>query len=350
MVECKNINVAAKICYNPDTRSSEGEVALVPTEHNGTRSDLDLLVQAAESYYIENKTQAQIAQQLGISSSTISRLLSRARDEGIVRINIIRPQARRTSLECTLRQRFALDEAIVVDVPRDASSDEAVRRIIGTVSAPYIDEMIEPGMVIGIGRGRTLAALADALQPLAAPRHITIVQVMGEYDIQHSPTRSPEITRQIAEIYTGASYYLNAPALVNDASLAEALMYTPGISQVLPFYDRLDMVLVGVGPLRGSPLDLSGLLRSDQIAQLEAAGAVGDICGHFFADDGRLLDDAYSGHAIGISWEQLRRCPCVVAIAAGDNKVKALRALLKAQLLHVLVTDERTAQQIVDAQ
>lgn len=315
--------------------------------HDLSHTEVDLLVQAAESYYIENKTQSQIARQLGISPSTISRLLSRARDEGIVRISIIRPQGRHSSLEQALRERFAISAAIVVSVPPSVMDHEAIHRIIGTVAAPYIDALVKPGMLVGVGRGRTLAALTEALWPFATPRRVTIVQVMGEYDAQQSPTRAAELTRLIAEMYAGTSYFLNAPALVEVPALAELLLHTPGVSQVLPFYERLDMMLVGIGPLRGSPLAMNGLLSPEHIIQLEDAGALGDICGHFFAEDGRFVDDAYPGRVIAIGEAQLRRCPCIVGLAAGDGKVPALRALLEAHMLHVLVTDERTALQIL---
>jgi DNA-binding transcriptional regulator LsrR (DeoR family) len=321
----------------------------MPAERNEAHSNLDLLVRAAESYYLENKTQAQIADLLGISTSTVSRLLSRARDEGIVRIAIVRPVGRRSNLEQALRRQFGLREAIVVGVPASAANTEIGRHTIATAAAPAIDALIKPGLVVGIGRGRSLAALATALQPLATPRFVTIVQVMGEDVSRQSPTRSAELARLLAEMYAGTSHFLNAPALVDDSALAELLLRTPGVSEILPLYDRLDIMLVGVGPLRGSALDRNGLLHPAQIDHLEAAGALGDICGHFFADDGRFVDAAYPGRAIGISEEQFRRCPCIVAVAGGQEKVRPLCALVAARMVHVLVTDESTALQILDS-
>ncbi|MBC8159599.1 MAG: sugar-binding transcriptional regulator [Roseiflexaceae bacterium] len=321
---------------------------MAATDYDNNRTDLDLLARVAEGYYIEHKTQGQLAEQLGISSSTVSRLLNRAREEGIVRISIVRPHARSMLLEHTLRTQFGI-EALIAATGAGAFDDEALRRTISVAAAPAIDGMIKPGMQIGVGRGRTVAALAAALQPYASPRPITIVQVMGEYDTQHSSARAGELARLLSEMYSGTSYYLNAPALVENPALAEALLHTPGVRQVLPMYDRLDMVLMGVGPLRGSPLDDNGLLPPDVMLRLEAAGAVGDICGHFFDAEGRLVDHAYPGRVIAIGWEQLRRCTRVVAVAAGDNKVIPLRALLDAGLIHVLVTDEHTARQIVGA-
>jgi DNA-binding transcriptional regulator LsrR (DeoR family) len=317
-------------------------------ENDRPHKELDLLVQIAESYYIKNKSQSEIAELFGISPSKVSRLLSRARDEGVVRISVVHPRGRNKEFERALYEKFSLKEAIVATGWVDVFDKEEVTYKIGKVAAPYIDELIRPGMVIGVGHSDSVAALISALKPLATPRYITIVQVLGEYDIQHGSSHSAEVNRMMAKMYTGTSYYLNAPTLVEDISVAEALWRSRGVSEVLPFYKRLDMMLVGVGPLHGSPLQANGLLRARHIEQLEAAGAVGDICGHFFAEDGSLVDDAYPGQIIAISWEQLRRCPHVVAVAAGDNKVKALRALLESRIIHMLVTNERTAQLILD--
>lgn len=318
------------------------------TGRDSTRSDVDLLVRVAHGYYVEDKHQSQIAAELGLSTATISRLLSRAREEGIVRISIVRPQARNGELEAALCQQFGLREAVVATLPAGLTDDESVRRSLGLAAAPRVDALIRPGAVVGIGRGRTLAALAEALQPLATPRQISVVQLLGEYGVQHSPIRTAEITRLMAESYSGLSYYLNAPAQVEDQAVAEALLRAPGISEVVAVYDRLDLALVGIGPVRGSPLEASQLLGAEALAQLEAAGAVGELCGHYYDDAGQLVDDAYSGCAVGIDWRQLRRCPCIVAVAAGSNKAAALRALATARLVHVLVTDELTARLILE--
>lgn len=310
------------------------------------RNELELLAQVAEHYYLENRTQAQIAKSLGLSTATVSRLLGRAREAGVVRIQIVRPHARHAALEAALRQG-GLREVVVASQAGDTADDEAGRRSLGRVAAPHLDGLIQPDAMVGIGRGRTLAALAEALQPFAAPRHIRVVQLLGEYGPQPAPSRTTEITRLMAEAYGGISYYLNAPAQVEDKTVAAALRRAPGIGEVVAQYERLDLALVGIGPLRGSPLEASQLLSAAQLAQLEAAGAVGEICGHYFDAAGRPVDDAYTGCAVGISWEQLRRCPCLVALAAGPGKAAALRALLRAGLLHGLVTDEVTARQIL---
>lgn len=315
-------------------------------EQDATTNDFEALIKVAERYYMEGQTQSQIARQMGISISTVSRLLKRALKEGIVRITIVRPHGRQSGLELGLCQKYKLSEAIVAQVPAEAYRTDAWRQRLADVAAPAIDALIKPGVTIGIGRGRLMAALCNALGAYATARYITSVQVMGEDVSQHSPNRAAELARVMAETYSGTSYYLNAPALVDDPALAEMLQRSSGINQLQAFYERLDLMLVGVGPLRGSALDINGLLKEEHICQLEAVGALGDICGHFFAADGHFVDAAYPGRAIGMSIAQLQRCPQVVLVAAGDDKVNAIRALLRTGTVHALVADERTALQL----
>ncbi|MGQ9889755.1 MAG: sugar-binding transcriptional regulator [Aggregatilineales bacterium] len=312
-----------------------------------TVDNLDLLIQVSERYYIEHLTQAQIAQLHNISRSTVSRLLNKAREEGIVRIQIIRPQVRQVQLERKLCKQFRLQEAIVIGRQHCSSQPDELRRLVGTEAAPFIDSLIKPNMLIGVGRGRTLAELAYGLSKLASPRNITLVQLLGDIDIEHSLARGAEITRLLHEGYGGNAYFLNAPALVPDRRLAELLLQSSNIQQVSTLHDRLNLALVGIGALHNSPLVLAGLLSKPEIERLAKAGAVGDICGHFYTAQGELVDDAYQGISIGIRWEQLLVCSQVVVIAAGAEKVAPILGLLRIKMIDVLVTDAWTAEQVL---
>jgi len=314
-----------------------------------TTDNLDLIVEVAEKYYLEQLTQAQIADLYNISRSSISRLLSRARNEGIVRIHIIRPRARQPDLERRLCQKFGLREAIVIHAPDPLSQTDDLRRLVGAEAAQFVDPLIKFNMMVGVGRGRTLAEIAYGLTKLATPRNITLVQLLGDIDIRHSLARGAEITRVLCESYGGTGYFLNAPALVQDRQLAQLLMQSSNIQRVSALYDRLDLALVGVGALHDSPLVLAGLLTEPEIQQLARAGAVGDICGHFYTAQGERIDDAYPGVSIGVSWTQLLECPQVVVVATGSEKVTPVLGLLRIRMIDVLVTDSRTAQHILNA-
>ena len=311
-------------------------------------SNISLIIQVVEKYYVEQLTQSQIAKQIGVSRSTISRMLSRARDEGIVRIQIVYPQVRHTSIEADLRKRFNLSETIVIALPKQVLEEDELRSWVGIQAAPFVNQMIQSKMVIGVGRGRTLAELAFGLSKTTNGCYdIKIVQLLGDIDIHYSPTRSTEITRLLSESYNGEAYYLNAPALVADVNLGMTLMRSSTIQQVTKFYDSLDFAMAGVGALHNSPLVLSGLLRTSDIRKLAKAGAVGDICGHFYDINGNLLDHVYSGISIGISWDQLHNCNKLLVTATGSDKVKPLLGLLRTGMIDILITDEQTAQKLL---
>jgi deoxyribonucleoside regulator len=312
-------------------------------------NNINLIIQVAEKYYIEHLTQSQIAKQIGVSRSTISRMLSRARDEGIVRIQIAHPQVRHARIEADLRKRFNLNEIIVITLRKQALEEDELRSWVGIQAAPFVNQMIQSKMVIGVGRGRTLAELAYGLSKIPNSCYdIKMVQLLGDIDIRYSPTRSTEITRLLSESYNSEAYYLNAPALVADVNLGMTLMRSSTIQQVTKFYDSLDFAMAGVGALHNSPLVLSGLLHPSDVKKLAKAGAVGDICGHFYDINGNLLDHVYSGISIGISWDQLYKCNKLLVIATGDDKVKPLLGLLRTGMIDVLVTDEHTAQKLLN--
>lgn len=317
-------------------------------DYLNNRNLLDMVTEAAKSYYVDNQTQAQISQKLGVSGSTVSRLLDKARAEGIVRITIIDPRGRQTELEKSIKKKYSLKEAIIVCVPSNLPDSESAFDVIGKAAAPCIDDLIKPGMQVGVGGGRSVAALVKSLKPFSTSRYLTTIQVMGEYDAQQSTNRGAELTRLLAEMYSGTSYFFNAPALVEDPAVAEVLLHTPGVIQLQSFFNRLDMILVGVGQLHGSPLEKNGLLKTDQMKKLIGAQAVGDICGHFLDVTGKLVDDLYPGKIIAINWEQICRCPSIVVFAFGDEKIPILKVLLNEGHIHVLITDENTARKTLD--
>jgi Transcriptional regulator, contains sigma factor-related N-terminal domain len=67
---------------------------------------------------------------------------------------------------------------------------------------------------------------------------------------------------------------------------------------------------------------------------------------HFYNIEGELVDHAYAGVAIGISWQQLHNCRRLLVIATGEDKAAPLLGLLRIRMINVLVTDEYTARRL----
>src|SRR5581483_6940385 len=309
------------------------------------------LLQAAHLYYVDNLTQAEIARVLGVSRPTVSRLLTRARDEGIVQVTIRPWKVRDEALEQQFVQLFGLKGAIIVRGVGVYSS-AAARKLIGYCAAPYVAELIPQNEIVGIGQGRTLAELAAAIRPSSAlpPQALRIVQLLGDVAPHHSETLSHELTRLLASRLDGQAYYLSAPAIVESKTLRDILINSDTIRPVCAMYQRVQLALVGIGAVEDSPLVLGGLVSPEQASQMHREGIVGDICGHFYDQDGMLRATVFSNRTVGIGWDELRQCPTVVCVAGGPEKVLPILGVLRGKVVNYLITDRLTALEVIKRQ
>ena len=98
-----------------------------------------MLHMVAKLHYLSDLSQVQIAKQLGLSTATISRLLQRARAEGIVRIEV-RDLVAPDALGALLAERLGLRQVSVVEAPVGA---------LGALAAPLsgllLAENLKPG-------------------------------------------------------------------------------------------------------------------------------------------------------------------------------------------------------------
>lgn len=307
----------------------------------------DQMLQAAHLYYLDNLTQAEIANILGVSRPTVSRLLMRAREEGLVQITITPWRQRDPALEERVVKAFNLRGAIIV---RSAGTVEssAVRQGIGAGAASHLVKLFHPNDVIGIGRGRTLAELISAMRPPADPLNLTIVQLLGDVSAQHDETLAHELTRQLAANFGGKAYYLTAPALVENSTVREILLNSAAIRTVRQLYDQVRIALVGIGEIERSPLVLGGLIAESEAQAMQHEGIVGDICGYFFDIEGRFRSTMFDNRAIGITPDELRRCEYAIAIAGGPDKVIPLLGVLRTGVVNFLISDQVTVTRLLE--
>ncbi|HEX9028835.1 MAG TPA: sugar-binding domain-containing protein, partial [Anaerolineales bacterium] len=135
------------------------------------------LVQVARMYYEQNLSQQQLADKLGVSRSLIALYLKRAREQGIVRIEITDPQGTCEDLAYILQMRMGLSRVVVV--PSSHNSTALTRRSIAGSLARHLEASLKDGDCLGIGFGRTMAELASLLVP-SKPRAIDVVPLVGE--------------------------------------------------------------------------------------------------------------------------------------------------------------------------
>lgn len=312
-----------------------------------TLEELHQLTLAARLYYDEGRTQEEIARELGVSRPTISRLLQQAREEGIVHISVIDPFATDQRTAAALCRATGLAKAVVV--PGHIRSRELLRKRLGFAAARYLEQELNPRDLLGVAWGRTLNAITLALRSRPFPG-LTVVPLLGGLGQVNPSFQVLEITRRIAEAFSGAWRPLYVPAIVEDEGAKGVLMDSDDVRIVTSSWERMTAALIGIGAVTTS--DETQILYADYLdgasrARLRAAGAVGDICLRFFDCFGTPVDDALPG-VIGIELALLRATPNVIAVAGGPEKAEAILAAIRGRFVDVLVTDEATAQDVID--
>ena len=312
------------------------------------REELRLILQAARLYYKDSLTQQQVAQELGVSRPTVSRLLTQARKEGIVRITVVDTFATFEELETSLTSAFHLRQAVVV--AGEGASGELLRRRLGLATAEYLCSALNDGDLVGMGWGRTLHAVVEVLDT-ERQVDIQVFPLLGGLG-QLSPSfQVNHLARRLAEAFGGNWLALYAPAFVSDPSTCQALFQVADVEAVLQSWPQLDVVMVGIGHFalqRQSSMFFADYMDDALFLELEQRGAVGDLCGRFFDAQGQQC--IVEPGVVGISLEQLKALDHVVGVAGGEEKVAAILGALRGEYLNVLVTDTVTARAVLEAQ
>lgn len=313
----------------------------LPMPRPRSAPDLYLLSKVSTLYYLRAQTQQQIADRLRLSRPRVSRLLQEAQEHGIVQITVAPPVGLHTELESKLEARYGLEEALVVDAEGGAAE---LRRQIGGAAAAYLARSVAPGETIGLAWGTTLDAMVQAMSPLPT-EGVHVVQTLGGIGPSDATAYAASIVRRLASLLGATPVLLPAPGVVASSGVRDALRDDPHLQPALRRLDAIDTLLVGVGSLASNPVLNDGTsLPTGTVEELRAAGAVGDVALRFFDAAGAFVHTSLDDRLLGISAEQLRRVPRVVAIAGGAAKLDAIHAALRARLAHVLITDQRTAR------
>ncbi|MBI1298008.1 MarR family transcriptional regulator [bacterium] len=312
--------------------------------------ELRLITKIARLYYEENRRQSEIAARLDISQATVSRLLKRAGDEGIVRIRIIPPSGIYLELETALQELYDLKDVVVVDV-EDAGDEQEIQRNLGIATAFYLETTLKPGEVVGISSwSETLLATVDSMNPLAQPLASQVVQILGGMGSPAAEVHANHLTTRLANLLGSQAKFLPAPGVVGSNGARSIMLDDPFVRETVDCFDRIDVALVGIGALTPSKLLASSgnIFSQQEIEILHESGAVGDICLRFFDSRGTPVITPLNDRVISMSFDQFRNAQRCVGIAGGQRKWDAIRGALEGEWINVLITDYFTARRLVE--
>lgn len=309
-------------------------------------TDNSLLYKIAKAYYEDGLTQDQIGKRFGLSRIKVSRLLQQARQSRVVQITITPPPESFGDLERELEAAYGLDEVIVVSTPGYAQSEVVPR--LGVAGAAYLARILGDQQVLDLSWGTTLLALVDALAPQNLP-DLRVVQMLGGLGQLESETYGADLTIRMAQTLGARMRLLPAPGIVSSKMVRDALLEDANIAETLALAARADLAVVGIGaPAPSSVVMQAGILSEQELAELKAMGAVGDIALRFFDENGQPVDHPINDRIIGLDLEQIKRIPRVVGVAGGESKYDVIRGAVRGHLVNVLITDEITAVRLLE--
>ncbi len=307
-----------------------------------------LMVRAAKLFYELDQTQSEIATELGLTRWQVKRLLTDARELGIVKIEITPRANRRTKLEVMLQQAYGLADAIVV--PSAPGADSAlVAEAVAQAAANYLATLSPKPELLGVSWGRTMSAVSRHL-PLNWNPGLHVVLLNGATNLRYTKHQTSAVAEDIARSANGMATLLPVPAIVGRQETRQVLEEDPIIERVLNLAQQAEVVCFGIGGISGdSVLVESGYLEESDMKNLRAAGAVGDILGRFVDANGQVVDNALDQRTVGLHIEQLRSKQRSIGVAAGEAKSRIALAALKGGYLSVIITDESIAQFALEA-
>jgi deoxyribonucleoside regulator len=321
----------------PGTQSSGSAV--------DAQENLALLGRLAWLYYGEHLTQQEIASQLRVSRFVVLRGLKRAAELGLIRVSLDLdsiPVA--VNLEGEIVKCFGCARAMVVR--KGAGNPMAM------AAASYLDSALTPSCVLGVGISRTVAQVPQFLRRQRSSNGCTVVGMSGgalncSADAMANPT---DVSGQIALAIRARVVNLLMPFALESADRRRSVMADVGLSDALRLAQNADLALVGIGQVGPDAFLLhQGCLTDQDMTELESTGAVGDILGRFYREDGTPVPSTFDERIVGVDLDDVRSIPNVVAIAAGAGKVRAILGALNGGYIDSLVTDADTARSVLEA-
>ncbi len=319
--------------------------AKLSMETKESREHIELMLKVARMYYEHNSTQSEIAKEIGFSRPTVSRLLQESRERGIVVIKIQHPLELLMELEDALIKRFRLKCARVAQVQE--TQDPSV--VVPKYAASLLIERSTPESLITVSNGRAVSATVREV-PIHDWPKCNITQMVGALSPSNPMMDSPDICRILAARLGGAVTALHVPMILSSVEVARVMRNEPQIHAALALGGGADIALEGVGAVdERFPIPVfDSYVSSRMLRVLIAQGAVATVCGHFIDAEGKPVDSELSDRTISVDLERLRHIPLVIGVAWGSEKVSAIRACLKGGYLSALVTDQSTAEMLLE--
>jgi DNA-binding transcriptional regulator LsrR (DeoR family) len=299
----------------------------------------ELMIKAAWHYFLEDKTQQNISDLLGISRMRVIRLLEKARQTGVVQFKIRKDHAQRMNIEKQLIEIYGLQDAFVIPTQADAGIGE-INDSVADAAAMYINTRIQPNAFINIGYGDTTGKILNNLAKIAETT-ISCISLTGGVSLYLPNARS--------HVFNARLFLIPAPLVVSSKEMVAAIREEDSVKEIFRMSSLASFTILGIGGMNDEATVLkTGVLSANDFLYLKMRGAVGDLLCHFIDKEGRVIVTPLEDRLVSASLETLKSLPKVIGAAAGRNKREAIKGALSLGYLDILITNEDTATWLIE--
>ena len=315
--------------------------------------DWRLIYKVCSLYYEDDMRQQEVSDYLGISRATVSRMLQKGKESGIVRVEVINPvQFSYNKLEKALERKYGLKEVIVVESSALDTKTESVSRMYER-AALYLSQFFKDGDWIGVTMGHTLHNIVKTNRAFEKDKKLMFVPIvggLGQSTIDKVDVQSNRIAQEFARKFGGTYTQFLSPAVFSEQKAMEYFLKEKSISYIFDDFQKLDTLIMGIGiPQRvESTLVRAGYITGENLEKFARDGMAGDIALHFFDEDGATEKfRAFNDRVAGMPLETMKKVRNRIGIAGGENRAEAIRGAIKGGFINMLITNIDAAEKLL---
>lgn len=315
--------------------------------------DWRLIYKVCSLYYEDDMRQQEVSDYLGISRATVSRMLQKGKESGIVRVEVINPvQFSYNKLEKALERKYGLKEVIVVESSALDTKTESVSRMYER-AALYLSQFFKDGDWIGVTMGHTLHNIVKTNRAFEKDKKLMFVPIVGgigQSTIDKVDVQSNRIAQEFSRKFGGTYTQFLSPAVFSEQKAMEYFLKEKSISYIFDDFQKLDTLIMGIGiPQRvESTLVRAGYITGENLEKFARDGMAGDIALHFFDEDGATEKfRAFNDRVAGMPLEMMKKVRNRIGIAGCENRAEAIRGAIKGGFINMLITNIDAAEKLL---
>ncbi len=316
--------------------------------------DERLIYKVCSLYYQDDMNQKEVGDYLGISRSSVLRMLRKGKELGIVTIELHNPRFYDYGdMEKALEKAYGLKDVIIVENSVLDTRAEAASQMFGK-AADYLHGFFKEGDQIGVAMGNTLNNVVNTNKVYEKHKDLLFVAMEGgisQSTIDSTDVQGNELVRKFADKFGGTYAQFLSPAVFSDKKVLDFFMEEKSVNYILDEFKQLNSIVVGIGIPDGTnhTLEKAGYISGKELKKLAENGAIGDMCLQFYDKDGNTDQFAFFNDRVAaMRLSDIRAVPNKIGIASGQRKAEAVIGAVRGGYINILIIDSECAKRLIE--